>query len=235
VTDGLLYVLSDPGPVPEPEFHDWYDTEHLPARLTVPGMVSAYRFAALDEQMPPWLATYDLSLSALESPEYRAIVANASDREKSIMSSLAVLDRRVYSLISDTGPTDEPPATLLAVAMSVPPDAEADVDAWYTDEHIPMLMAVPGWRRIRRFRLVAGTGPDLLSLHEIDGVSPFEQEGYRTAVSTPWRNRIVANATTRERRVFGLLDLPCVIDNRPESARLPPGRDQNRQGRLHQP
>jgi hypothetical protein len=231
----MLYVLSDPGPVPEPEFHDWYNNEHLPARLTVPGITSAYRFAALDEQVPPWLATYDLSLSALESPEYQAIAANASDREKSIMSSLGVLDRRVYSLISDTGPTDSPPATLLAVAMSVPPDAEADAEAWYTDEHIPMLMAVPGWRRIRRFRLVGGTGPDLLSLHEIDGVSAFEQEGYRTAISTPWRDRVVASATTRERRVFGLLDLPGAIDYRPRSARLPPGRNQNRQDRLHQP
>jgi hypothetical protein len=206
VTDGLLYVLSDPGQVPEAEFHDWYDTEHLPSRLTVPGIENAYRFAALDDQAPPWLATYDLSLAALKSPEYQAIVANASDREKSIMSSLAVLDRREYRLISDTGTTDGPSPALLAVALSVPPGADADLAAWYDDEHIPMLMAVPGWRRVRRFRLVGGSGPDYLGLHEIDGVDVFDQDGYRAAVSTPWRNRVVASATTRDRRVFGLLN-----------------------------
>jgi hypothetical protein len=205
VTDGLLYVLSEPGQVPETEFHDWYDTEHLPARLTVPGIASAYRFAALDDQAPPWLATYDLSLSALQGPEYQAIVANASDREKSIMAALAVLDRRVYKLISDTNTTDGPSPVLMAVSMSVPPGSEPDVDAWYSDEHIPMLMAVPGWRRIRRFRLVDGSGPDYLALHEISGMSVFSDDAYRAAVSTPWRNRIVANAIARDRRVFGLL------------------------------
>ena len=202
---GILIAAMNIGGAAEDEFHDWYDTEHLPARLTVPGIASAYRFAALDDQTPPWLATYDLSLSALKSPEYQAVVANASDREKSIMATLAVLDRREYALISDTGPTEEAPPTLLAVSMSVPPGSEADTDAWYADEHIPLLMAVPGWRRIRRFRLVNGNGPDYLALHEIADRSVFEDSGYRAAVSTPWRNRIVANATARDRRVFGLL------------------------------
>ena len=35
---GLFYVYTDPGTVDEAEFHDWYDHEHGPARLTVPGL-----------------------------------------------------------------------------------------------------------------------------------------------------------------------------------------------------
>jgi hypothetical protein len=31
---GLFYVYTDPGTVDEAEFHDWYDHEHGPARLT---------------------------------------------------------------------------------------------------------------------------------------------------------------------------------------------------------
>ena len=203
MTDGLLFVYTDPGPVPEPEFHDWYDNEHGPARMTVPGISSGYRFAALDGLKPPWLATYDLISGVLDSPEYKAVVAGASAREKSIMSTLGTLDRREYSLISDTGQSAGPPPALLAVSLSVPADAGPDLDAWYTDEHIPLLMGVPGWRRIRRFRLVGGGGPDFLSLHEIDGVSVFDEPGYRAATSTPWRDRIVAAAIGRERRVFG--------------------------------
>jgi hypothetical protein len=205
MTDGLLFVYTDPGPVDIGEFHDWYDTEHGPARLTVPGIANCYRFAAADGLAPPWLATYDLSLAALDSPEYKAVVAGASEREKSVMSNLATLDRRVYELISDSGPGPVgPPPAVLAVSLSVPPGQEDDLAAWYTDEHIPMLLDVPGWRRIRRFRLVEGTAPAFLSLHEIDGVSVFDEPGYREATSTPWRNRIVASAIGRERRVFGL-------------------------------
>jgi hypothetical protein len=205
MTDGLLFVYTDPGPLPMDEFHDWYDTEHGPARLTVPGIANGYRFAALDDLAPQWLATYDLSLAALDSAEYKAVVAGASDRERSIMSRLATLDRRVYELIGDSEPAAAaPPPAVLAVSLSVPPGQEDDLAAWYTEEHIPMLLEVPGWRRIRRFRLVDGAAPQFLSLHEIDGVRVFDEPGYREATSTPWRDRIVASAIGRERRVFGL-------------------------------
>jgi hypothetical protein len=204
VADGLLFVYSDPGSVPESEFNDWYDNEHGPARLTVPGISAGYRFRALDGQAPPWLAYYEMKPGTLDSPEYKALWASASAREKSIMSSLATLDRRVYELISDSGPASGPPAVVLAVALSVPPAMEADLAAWYSDEHIPMLLAVPGWRRVRRYRLTEGTAPAYLSLHEVASEAVFEEPGYRAAVTTPWQNRIVESAIGRERRVFGL-------------------------------
>jgi hypothetical protein len=210
MADGLLFVYTDPGPVPEAEFNDCYDNEHGPARLTVPGISAGYRFRALDDLAPPWLAYYELQCSqgkgtgVLDSPEYKALATSASDQEKSIMSRLATLDRRVYELISDDGsaPTGPPPV-VLAVSLSVPAGMEDDLAAWYTEEHIPMLLAVPGWRRIRRFRLTDGTGPAYLSLHEVAGMEVFERDDYRAAVTTPWRNRIVDAAIGRERRVFG--------------------------------
>jgi hypothetical protein len=32
----------------------------------------------------------------------------------------------------------------------------------------------------------------------------FDEPGYKAAISTPWRNRIVESAIGREKRVFGL-------------------------------
>jgi hypothetical protein len=43
MADGLLFAYSDPGPVLAAEFNDWYDYEHGPARLTVPGISAGYR------------------------------------------------------------------------------------------------------------------------------------------------------------------------------------------------
>jgi hypothetical protein len=205
---GLLYVYTDPGTaVPEAEFHDWYDHEHGPARLTVPGFQSARRYQAADDLVPPWLALYDLDSPAVLGTEaYQALVADSTDREKSIMTRLAdhgTLDRRVYEQMSSDGKEAADPApVILAVAMAVPAATEDDLAAWYTDEHIPMLLAVPGWRRIRRFRLIEGSGPEYLSLHEVDGLEIFTRDDYRAAVSTPWRDRIVSTAVRRERRVF---------------------------------
>ena len=206
---GLFYVYTDPGTVDEAEFHDWYDHEHGPARLTVPGFGRAYRYRALDGEKPPWLALYELDRpDVIDSPEYKALSANASDRDKSVAAGLATLDRRIYEQVSDDGsPVGRPAPVILSVALSVPEDSEDDLAAWYTEEHIPMLLRVPGWRRTRRFRLVRAMdapGPEFLSLHELAGPEVLEDPGYRAAISTPWRDRVVASALRRERRVFGL-------------------------------
>jgi hypothetical protein len=207
---GLFYVYTEPGSVDEAEFHDWYDHEHGPARLTVPGFGPAYRYQALDGEKPPWLALYELDRpDVIDSPEYKALSANASDRDRSVAAGLATLDRRVYEQISEDGsPVGRPAPVILAVAMSVPEASEDDLAAWYAEEHIPMLLKVPGWRRIRRFRLTRaldGPGPgSFLSVHELAGPEVLEDPGYRAAVSTPWRDRVVASALRRERRMFGL-------------------------------
>ena len=209
---GLFYVYTEPGTVNEAEFHDWYDNEHGPARLTVPGFRRVLRYRALDEQKPTWLALYELDgPEVIDSPVYKALAGQASDRDKGVMAALGTLERRVFEQISEDGsPVGRPAPVILAVSLSVPAESEADLTAWYTEEHIPMLLQVPGWRRIRRYRLVRGLdgpGPDFLSLHELAGPEVLGDPGYRAAISTPWRDRVVASALRRERREFGLLSV----------------------------
>jgi hypothetical protein len=209
MADDLLFVYSSPGLVDLAEFTDWYDNEHVPNRLATPGFGAVARFRATDGLKPEWLATYEIKPGTLETPAYKALWENASGREKGIMSSVATLDRRVYAPLSDSwadgvSPASGAPPVVLAVSMSVPPAVEADLEAYYEQEHYPLLLAVPGWRRARRFVLTAGTGPKYLSLHEVDSEAAFDEPGYQAAISTPWRNRIVGSAIGREKRVFGL-------------------------------
>ena len=211
-----MYTDVGDGPVDETDYHDWYDHEHGPARLTVPGLTGACRYQALDDLTPRWLALYELdSTAVLDSAEYQAVAAG-SDRDRFIMSHLAILDRRIYTQLSDDGAagSEGPAPVILAVANMVPAEAVDDMTAWYEQEHIPMLLAVPGWRRIRRYRLtgpapVDGPGAGFLSLHELAGPAVLEEPGYRAAVSTPWRDRVVASALRRERRVFGFRNAFC--------------------------
>lgn len=200
MTEGLLYVHTEPGPVPESEFHDWYDNEHAPARLTVPGVRSGYRYRALDGQRPTWLAWYELDIEVLAGERYRAI-SRRSAREERIIAELDALDRRVYRLIDDRGHSGETAPVVLSVAMST--TDEAALDTWYADEHIPLLHAVPGWRRTRRYRLTEGAGPDLLAFHELDSVAVFDTDAYRAARDTPWRTSVMRTITAHERRLFG--------------------------------
>jgi hypothetical protein len=209
MADDLLLVYSAAGPVDPAEFTDWYDNEHVPARLATPGFGAVARYRATDGLKPDWLATYDIRPGTLDTPAYKALWENASEREKRIMSSLSTLDRRVYSLISDAwaDAVDEasgPAPVVMAVSMSVPAAVEPELAEHYEQEHFPMLLAVPGWRRARRYVLTAGTAPKFLSLHELDSEAVFDEPGYKAAMSTPWRQRITAAASGREKRVFGL-------------------------------
>jgi hypothetical protein len=212
MADDLLVVYSSPGLVDLAEFTDWYDNEHVPARLATPGFGAVARYRATDGMKPDWLATYLIKPGTLDTPAYKALWENASEREKRIMSSLSTLDRRVYSLVSDArangvddGARDAGPApVVMAVSMSVPPAVEPELADHYEQEHFPMLLAVPGWRRARRYVLTSGTAPKFLSLHEIDSEAVFDEPAYKAAMSTPWRQRITASASGREKRVFGL-------------------------------
>ncbi len=44
----------------EAEFHDWYDTVHIPDLLAIPGVVSAKRYASTASEGNRWLAIYEL-------------------------------------------------------------------------------------------------------------------------------------------------------------------------------
>lgn len=209
MADDLLFVYSSPGTVDLAEFTDWYDNEHVPNRLATPGFGPVTRFRAVDGIKPEWLATYEIRPGTLETPAYKSLAETASAREKRIMSTVATLDRRVYAPLSDSWANGHSAASgaapvVMAVSMSVPPAVEPDLDAYYEQEHFPLLLAVPGWRRARRYVLTSGTGPKYLSLHEVDSEAAFDEPGYKAATSTPWRNRIVESATGREKRVFGL-------------------------------
>jgi len=64
---GLLLTLTEPPPGMEEEFNAWYDEEHLPERLAIPGFRSARRWVA----GRTYLATYELdSPEVLSSPPY---------------------------------------------------------------------------------------------------------------------------------------------------------------------
>ena len=74
----LLMVAMEPPPPLEEEFHDWYDTEHLPQRRALPGFVSATRWTCV-EGWPRWLALYELDAAdALRSDAYRAVSGSNS-------------------------------------------------------------------------------------------------------------------------------------------------------------
>src|SRR5690348_15228843 len=70
---GILIAAMDFSDVAEDEFHDWYDTEHIPERLRVPGFLNASRWIGIAAPKQS-VALYDLeNVGVLHSPAYLAV------------------------------------------------------------------------------------------------------------------------------------------------------------------
>jgi len=99
---GLLLFMTDIDPKLEDEFHRWYEEEHVPERMAIPGFITARRFRAL-EGGPKYLALYDLdSPDVLQSAAYRHIIgAGKSPWTQRMEANFTNARRNVYVAISE--------------------------------------------------------------------------------------------------------------------------------------
>lgn len=106
----LLLVMIDIDPDHEDDFNRWYDEEHYPERLGLPGFLSARRFRSSDGEGPKYLALYDLeSVSALETPEYLALITPPSEWSRRVESHFTSRLRAVYTDITPNVAREEGP------------------------------------------------------------------------------------------------------------------------------
>jgi hypothetical protein len=92
---GLLLTLTEPPPAMEEEFNAWYDEEHLPERLAIPGFRSATRWVAeVPAGQGKYLATYELeSAAVLQSAAYLARFRNQSPWSRRCLGKAVVFKR----------------------------------------------------------------------------------------------------------------------------------------------
>src|SRR5215469_8271679 len=91
---GILIAAMEFSKVAEDEFHDWYDTEHVPERLRVPGFIDASRWIGIANPKQS-VALYDLdTVGVLHSPAYQAVGgANGTPWTKRVTSRVQMLLR----------------------------------------------------------------------------------------------------------------------------------------------
>src|SRR4030095_1043919 len=89
-----LVPVVDFAGMAEDEFNDWYDLEHIPERLRVPGFLACERWIGANNQKMS-VATYELdSADVLKSPAYNAVGNHAAGGD-----NLSVWSKRVTARI----------------------------------------------------------------------------------------------------------------------------------------
>ena len=132
---GLLLTITEPPPGMEEEFNAWYDEEHLPERLSIPGFLSARRWVCdAPSGEGKYLATYELeSAAVLASPQYLARFEKPTPWTRRCLGK-AVVFRRWACEQNEPGAGDPDPAAralvlVLGSSRPAPPSIQGTLQA----------------------------------------------------------------------------------------------------------
>src|SRR6059058_1096138 len=100
---GMLLTSMDIDPSDEAEFNRWYDREHLEERVAIAGFLEARRYVA-HQGSPKYLCLYSTAtFDVLDSPAYRAKLANPTDWSKKTMARFKNMIRAVARVTISRG------------------------------------------------------------------------------------------------------------------------------------
>jgi len=100
---GILTFAADIPPEFEHDFNRWYEEEHIPERLAIPGFLRACRYRAVTGG-PRYLAVYEVtSPQVFETPEYLHFLKGAGETQwtQRVLAACTSKSRVIYEKISE--------------------------------------------------------------------------------------------------------------------------------------
>jgi hypothetical protein len=188
---GILIASMNMANAAEDEFHDWYDTEHMPERVACPGFLRCQRWIGTTDRKIS-VATYDLeNVDVLKSPGYQAIGgANLSPWSKRLGSRYERLMRfEGEQILPGDQIAPENAGGFLLNAMNCAPEVEAEFNEWYNTEHIPQLSAVPGVIMARRFR-ASSANRKYVALYHLESPDVQATPAWKNAADSEWTRKL---------------------------------------------
>lgn len=158
---GLMMVWVDVPSEHEDEFNHWYNEEHLPELLAVPGVLNAARYEAVMSG-PKHLACYELqSPSVVETDAFtnRKPTEWAQKIGPRVIGSNLI--NNVYEMIHPANLSTDISGSDMAQAlqigrMDIAPENSDEWNKWYSGVYVPNYEKVPGCIRGRRWKAVKG-------------------------------------------------------------------------------
>jgi hypothetical protein len=180
--DGLLLVYCDVSAEHEEEFNRWYNEEHIPERLAIPGVLNAARYQAVAGG-PKYLACYELvSPDAWYAKAWQKWLQHPTPWSQRMSPSVVGttyirnLYRRIYppTVPAETAQAEMAPV-LLVGRMSVPAELDTKFNDAYNTERLPLCQGIPGYIRARRFEAVMGE-PKYTTVHYLQYPQEYSPE-----------------------------------------------------------
>jgi hypothetical protein len=169
----ILFSEMTPNASWEDEFNDWYDREHIPLRIAVPGFRSAQRYRV--EGTQNYLVVYEMdSPVVLKTPAYLAVKNNPSERTRRMLSTVTGFTRYIaeetgsYTRDVDRTKALDAPC-LYSVFFDVPPQHQDQFNRSYETACKDAVL-------VRRFKVIDGEPKSWthLALHYLSDASALE-------------------------------------------------------------
>lgn len=196
-----MIVTLKPKAIGQDEIDDWYDLEHIPQRVALPGFVATERWTLI-EGGPLSLTVYDVtSLDVITSAPYLAITGDHMTpwtrrifprTERNRYEAVLTLDQRK--------PGRDDAEGLLVIGMNVEPAMEAEFNRWYVEEHVPNLFALPGVLGARRYESRTG-GQKHIAMYHLAQPEVQASAEWKKAIDTPWASTVRPHTRDRARFV----------------------------------
>ncbi len=101
---GALLLWNDIEPGMEAEYLRWHSREHVPERITVPGILAGRRYRTADPEWQRYLSVYELeSTDVLNRPAYLALLANPTPWSRAMRPYFRRVTRSACSQIASAG------------------------------------------------------------------------------------------------------------------------------------
>jgi hypothetical protein len=168
---GLLLAVTDPvRPDRASDYHAWYNEVQIPPFLRMPEISSVHRFrtssAQLDRPVPvphEYLALYYIAaqdmdeLSAFADQQFAAYQrGDVGNRSRGSDAYDQTTSRAIY--YAQVGPRvaragSWPRSILMVYTEPATDELEDEFNRWYSEEHLPDVVSVPGFTAATRYRL----------------------------------------------------------------------------------
>ena len=181
-----FFVFSNPVAGHEDEYNKWYDRQHAPDVVAVPGFVTAQRFVKndlplyrmVDLQMPKYLVIYKIVTDNVN--QVFAEVSRRLQTKETVMSptfdsktSVSYVYRPFRPEIKGVGGEPDgarpgPKQTYYQIVFTAMVEGKEDeFNAFYDNHHAPELAAIPGF--VSAQRMILATPSDRPSANAIPG------------------------------------------------------------------
>lgn len=141
----VLGVWNEVDPAVEDSFNDWYVREHIPERVSVPGMLRGRRYRAATGT-PRYMAMYEaVTLDVLTSGHYRWQLDHPTPWTSYVMPRFRLAQRGICDVVASAG------AGIGGVATVIHFTAEDRFRSWLETcvtglPNMPQVLAAHAWR-----------------------------------------------------------------------------------------